>query len=80
MHVRVKKWGNSASVRLPAAILEAANLSIDQTVDIREENGRVVIERVSDPAVDLDALVDAISDENRHDEVATGAPVGAEAW
>ncbi|WP_407050186.1 AbrB/MazE/SpoVT family DNA-binding domain-containing protein [Methyloraptor flagellatus] len=80
MHVRVKKWGNSASVRLPAAILEAANLSIDQTVDIREENGRVVIEPVADPAVDLDALVDAITEENRHDEVSTGASVGAEAW
>ena len=27
MHVTVKKWGNSASVRIPVAIMEAVNLS-----------------------------------------------------
>ena len=46
MRVLVKKWGNSASVRIPAAVMEAAALSIDQPVDIREEDGRVVIEPI----------------------------------
>ena len=42
----VKKWGNSAAIRLPAALLEAADLLRDQPVDIREERGRIIIEPV----------------------------------
>ena len=46
MRVIIKKWGNSASVRIPVAIMQAANLSLDETVDVREEGGRIVIEPV----------------------------------
>jgi len=46
MKGKVKKWGNSAAVRIPAAVLEAANLGVDQAVDVREDGGRVVIERL----------------------------------
>lgn len=80
MRAQVKKWGNSASVRIPAAVMEAASLYIDQTVDIREENGRVVIEPVTAPAYDIDALIDAITPENRHEEIDFGPPTGKEVW
>ena len=33
----VKKWGNSAAVRIPASVLDAARLELDQSVDMREE-------------------------------------------
>jgi antitoxin MazE len=46
MRVTVKKWGNSASVRIPAAVMEAAHLTLDEVVDIREEGGTIVIEPV----------------------------------
>jgi antitoxin MazE len=42
----VRKWGNSAAIRLPATVLEAARVSLDQVVDVREEAGRIVIEPV----------------------------------
>jgi len=38
------KWGNSASVRIPAAVLQAAKLRLDDSVDVREESGRIVID------------------------------------
>jgi antitoxin MazE len=47
MRVIVKKWGNSAAVRIPAAIMEAASLRLDEAVDVREEGGRIVIDPVS---------------------------------
>ena len=78
MQVRVKKWGNSASVRIPAAVMEAARLSVDQPVDIREEAGRVIIEPVREPAFNLADLLSAVTDENIHDEIDFGAPVGKE--
>jgi antitoxin MazE len=80
MKVIVKKWGNSASVRIPAAVMAAAALSLDQAVDVREEAGRIVIEPIRKETFDLDALVAGITDENRHDAVGTGAPRGREFW
>ena len=80
MRVVVKKWGNSASVRIPASIMAAAALSLDQAVDVREEAGRIVIEPIVEDAFDIDNLVGGITDENRHDAVETGVPRGHEFW
>ncbi|MDR2212967.1 MAG: AbrB/MazE/SpoVT family DNA-binding domain-containing protein [Pseudomonadales bacterium] len=76
MELYVKKWGNSASIRIPAAIMAAARLSIDQAVEMREEGGRIVIEPVR--GNELEALVAAITPENRHDEISFGSAVGKE--
>lgn len=79
MRVIVKKWGNSASVRIPAAVMESARLRLDEPVDIREEGGRIVIEPVRPREYDLDQLLAGITSENQHTEVDFGAPVGKEA-
>lgn len=73
----VKKWGNSPAVRLPAAIMEAAHLALDQPVEVRVENGRVIIEPAS-PAYSLDDLLKGITPANRHDEMDFGVPQGKE--
>jgi antitoxin MazE len=48
MRAWLRKWGNSAAVRLPAATLAAAGLRVDQEVEVRVEDGRVVIEPLAD--------------------------------
>ena len=80
MRMVVKKWGNSASVRIPASIMEAARLRLDQVVDVREEAGRIVIEPIREEMYELAALMAGITDENRHEAVDMGPPVGREAW
>jgi antitoxin MazE len=80
MRAQVKKWGDSASVRLPAALMAAASLHIDQEVNLREEDGRIVIEPVTSPEFDLDALLAGMSENNFPDDVNFGAPVGGEVW
>jgi len=80
VRVHVKKWGNSASVRIPASVMAAAALRVDQAVDVREEGGRVVIEPVRSPVYDLDTLLDQITPETLHEEVDFGPAVGGEAW
>jgi len=45
MRTSVKKWGNSAAVRIPAAVLEATHVEIDREVDIREQAGRILARR-----------------------------------
>jgi len=78
MRVIVKKWGNSASVRIPAGIMEAARLSLDEAVDVREEGGRIVIEPIRPSEYDLAQLLAGITPENLHGEVDFGAPAGKE--
>lgn len=80
MQAVVKKWGNSAAVRIPAAVMEAAQVRLDQPVDVREEGGRIVIEPLHPARYDLQALVAGITDENRHEAVEMGRPVGREVW
>ncbi|MCY0853548.1 AbrB/MazE/SpoVT family DNA-binding domain-containing protein [Cupriavidus sp. D39] len=80
MRVIVKKWGNSASVRIPAAIMEAASLSLDETVDVREEGGRIVIEPVRQSDYDLAQLLAGITPDNLHSEASFGPAVGNEAF
>ena len=76
----VKKWGNSAAVRIPASVLKAAHVHLDQPVDVREEGRRIVIESLRPMSYDLASLVARITDENRHEPIETGAPAGQEAW
>ena len=70
----VKKWGNSAAVRIPGGILESAHLKINMPVDIREEAGRIVIEPVSAKAFDAATLIAAITSKNVHAEVDVATP------
>ena len=80
MHIAVKKWGNSASVRLPAAVMDAAHLKLDDVVDVREEGGLIIIEPVRTPECDLDALLADVTPDNQHAEVSFGPAVGREAF
>ncbi len=80
MRVQVKKWGNSASVRIPASVMAAASVSIDQAVEIREEGGRIIIEPVKAPVYTLDALLDGMEPATFPDEIDFGPDVGLEIW
>jgi antitoxin MazE len=76
----VKKWGNSAAVRIPAAVMEATHLNLNDAVSLREAHGRIIIEPVRQKAYKLEDLLKGITPENRHYEVDFGPPVGKEAW
>lgn len=80
MNLYVRRWGNSAAVRIPAATLDAAGLKPDDAVEVREENGRIVIEPVRAEHISLDELLAAITPENRHEETDWGPALGKEAW
>jgi antitoxin ChpS len=56
MQLRIQKWGNSAAVRLPAAVLEQSGLSIGDVVDVNYVRG-VLILALSKPKYSLAALI-----------------------
>ncbi len=79
MRGTVRKWGNSAAVRLPTSILQAARLQLDAEVEVREENGCIVIEPIRPSETSLNGLLDGITGANLHDEIHYGEPAGREA-
>ena len=76
----IKHWGNSLGIRLPAAVARAANLRVDQQVEIMVEGGRVVISPITESPLTLEQRL-ALFDPQRHGgEVMVTEPEGAERW
>ncbi|HOW77659.1 MAG TPA: AbrB/MazE/SpoVT family DNA-binding domain-containing protein [Candidatus Competibacteraceae bacterium] len=73
----LRKWGNSPAIRIPAAVMRAANLNLNQNVEIKVEDGRVIIESTA-PSYALDDLLAGITPANRHEAMDFGAPQGSE--
>jgi antitoxin MazE len=73
----IKKWGNSPALRIPNAVMQAVQLKLDQTVDMRVENGKIIIEPQPDN-YRLEDLLAGITEENRHAEIDLGSAQGRE--
>ena len=80
MKATVRKWGNSAAVRIPASVMQATRLDLDEVVDVREEAGRIVIEPVRKKTYDLVKLLKGITSKNQHEAIDFGPAVGKEVW
>ena len=79
MQVEVVKWGNSSAVRLPAAILKEVHIALGDRLELRAEEGRIVLERAQREYC-LEELLAGITKENMHAPVEFGAPMGRETW
>lgn len=80
MKATVKKWGNSAAVRIPTSVMQAMHLNLDDVVEVREEAGRIVIEPIRQKTYELDILLKGITSKNQHRAVDVGLAVGKEVW
>ena len=50
MQSEIKRWGNSAAVRLPTRILAQAQLEMSSLIDIEVVDGKIVIAAAPEPA------------------------------
>ena len=80
MQTRIQKWGNSLGLRIPKAFAEQAGVEAGSEVDLSLEEGELIVRPARAPRYSLTALLRGITDENVHDEVDTGPPVGREVW
>jgi antitoxin MazE len=80
MRASVKKWGNSAAIRISQALLAEAGLQIDQPVEVRAEDGRITIAPVQEFNFTLEELVNQITPENQRELIDFGRPRGKEVW
>ncbi|MBT9098581.1 PbsX family transcriptional regulator [Methylovulum psychrotolerans] len=57
--------------------MQAAQLNLEQGIEVCAENGRIIIESAS-PVFTLATLLDGITDSNRHNELDVGKLQGQE--
>ncbi|MDO8552524.1 MAG: AbrB/MazE/SpoVT family DNA-binding domain-containing protein [bacterium] len=79
---KVSAWGNSFGVRLPRRILEAADVKDNETLDVRMENGSIMLSPRKSKKKTLKQLlsnVRPISDPEIQAWI-NMKPVGKEAW
>ncbi len=77
---KVKRWGHSLAVRIPARLAQMADLQEGSPVELSVEDSKLVIvsARPGPPHYDLDQLLAGINQENLHEEIDLGEAVGAE--
>jgi len=80
MLTKIRKWGNSLGLRIPKFLAEEARVQEGATVDLTLEDGRLIVRPVRPPSYRLADLLSGVTKDNLHEEVATGGPVGREAW
>ena len=79
MTTTIKKWGNSAGLRISKNVLLEMGLNIESKVQIRVTKGKMIISRKNSLPT-LDELCAKITPQNRHPETNWGAPIGKEIW
>jgi antitoxin MazE len=80
MLTKIQKWGHSYALRIPKSMALELKLGPDSPIEIRLEDGRLVISPASQPEYNLEALLGKITPENLHAEIDSGGAIGNEAW
>jgi antitoxin MazE len=80
MTVTIAKWGNSLAVRIPKDAAKELGFGEGTQVDFALEDGTLVVRPAAPVRYRLEDLVSRITEDNRHAETETGAPVGREVW
>lgn len=73
MRVVIRKWGNSAAVRLPSSMLKSLKVGTDDLMEIRLEGESLVLEPVRSQQYTLNQLIGGIKPANTHPEVDFGS-------
>jgi antitoxin MazE len=78
METVVKKWGNSLGIRIPNLIVREFSLKDGSCVEIKDRGNEIIIKPKKKDT--LSEMLDAITEQNIHEEVETNGPVGKEIW
>jgi len=80
MVTKIQKWGNSLGLRIPKSFAKDAGVEEGSPVDISIDGDKLIIQPVRLSKYVLRDLVSQIREDNIHDEIPTGDPVGREVW
>lgn len=80
MVTRLQKWGNSYAVRIPRDLVNALSLDSNASLEIHQEDGKIILTPVSSRKYILPELLAGITPQNLHGEIDTEAEAGNEVW
>ncbi len=80
MRSRVQRWGNSQGLRLAKHILEDAQISVGDDVEVVVQEEQILIKKLSRPKFDLAEMVSRMPRDYKVKEESFGKPVGKEEW
>ena len=78
VNARVQRWGNSLAIRIPRTYASDLGVREGSEVELTLDGRALIVTPSTVPT--LDALLDGITDANRHEELDIGPPEGREAW
>ena len=80
MRSSVQKWGNSLAIRIPKSFADEVHLNQGSAVDIRLVEEKLQITPIKEKQITLKQLLNDVTEDNLHNEISTGSPVGKEVW
>lgn len=69
----IRKWGNSAAIRLPSSMLKSLRVGVDDLLEMRVERNCLILEPVRTQEYTLTQLVGGIKPANTHEEIDFGS-------
>ena len=77
----LQKWGNGTGVRLPKKVVEAAQLKINQPLEVTIKDKSVILTPVTDSsAISIDSLLKGVTPDEINGEIDWGEDIGAEQY
>ena len=80
MYGKIQKWGNSQAIRLPKTVLEEAALYENDNVEIKVQEGSIVITPTNRRHKTLKERIAGYDGKYPSNEWDTGKPKGKEVW
>jgi len=80
MYTTLQKWGNSQAIRIPKSILEKANLKENDPVELKVEDGNLIIIPLYKHMTLKERIAAYGEAEAPSEEWDTGKPKGKEVW
>jgi len=78
---KIRKWGNGLGINIPQIIANELSLKEGLYVRVHEYGNRIIIEPSSqDTAYSLTEMLSEITENNVHNCIETGTPIGNELW
>jgi len=77
MQTVVQRWGNSLGIRIPSLYVKEFDLRNGSSVEILEEDGKLII-KPGKPT--LEQLLSQVTEDNIQEPLETGPSVGKEDW
>lgn len=80
MEIKLQKWGNSLGVRVPSNIVKSMNIKINDILDIKQEDSKIIISVPKKNKISLYEEFKKYNGKNLAKEFTWDESVGKEIW